>query len=265
MNKHIFRQAWLRYNFTPEFSFKAGRQELGQVSLSFLFLNNGVPEASETGPGGELRNQGISFSQPFGPFISYSGGESNLIVAGYYQGGKDASEKPLSAWYANLEASFVPVYDINVQSGYEFLSGTHFNETEKNHSFTPFYGTNHKFNGFMDYFYTGDHLNNVGLHDIYIKAKKEINLFTMSADLHGFLSAPAIEEEVSDYLGTDVDLVFELNLDENVTIGAGYSQMFAGESMGILKGGSASEPANWAWLMVTVTPTFFTSGPAGSR
>jgi len=98
-----------------------------------------------------------------------------------------------------IQTLFVPVYDINVQSGYEFLSAT------------------------------------------------------------------AIEEGASDYLGTELDLVFELNLDENVTIGAGYSQMFAGGPMEILKGGSASETANWAWLMVTVTPTFFTSGQAGSR
>ena len=36
---------------------------------------------------------------------------------------------------------------------------------KENNSFTPFYGTNHKFNGHMDYFYVGNHIGNVGLRE----------------------------------------------------------------------------------------------------
>jgi hypothetical protein len=54
-------------------------------------------------------------------------------------------------------------------AGYEYLSGNSYNKTDKVYAFEPFYGTNHKFNGFMDYFYVGNHINSVGLHDAWLK------------------------------------------------------------------------------------------------
>ncbi len=321
-------QAWLRYQVTPEFFFKAGRQELaydnhrilgnvgwsqqgrshdllllgyegdftahagvayhensdrtnnfylgpdayktmqflwasriqGDLIISFLFLNNGIPVARRLGIGGVLLEQGISFSQTVGPFVRYSAGNLDLQAAGYFQGGKDGSENTLRAWYGNLEGSFRPAERFAFTGGYEFLSGTAYDEPEVNRSFTPFYGTNHKFNGFMDYFYTGNHLNNVGLQDLYLKGAVKIKRFTAGADIHGFLTAAKLEPDASAYLGTEIDLVVGWAMEETVSLQAGYSHMFAGTSMEILKGGSASEPANWAWLMVTVRPVFFQSG-----
>ena len=47
-------------------------------------------------------------------------------------------------------------------------------DASENKAFTPFYGTNHKFNGFMDYFHVGNHANSVGLIDIYTKVKTKL-------------------------------------------------------------------------------------------
>jgi hypothetical protein len=44
-----------------------------------------------------------------------------------------------------------------LRGGFELLSGTDLQEPDKNSAFTPWFGTNHRFNGHMDYFYVGNH------------------------------------------------------------------------------------------------------------
>jgi hypothetical protein len=233
---------------------------LENLAMSFLFLNNGIPVPRNTLPDGTLIDQGISFSQTVGPLLDYQADRFGVVLGAYYQGGKDAVETNLSAWYGNLEASLKLVERLSLKAGYELLSGTAYDETENNHSFTPFYGTNHKFNGFMDYFFVSNHNNSVGLQDAYLKAGTGFGNLTIGADLHLFQSAALIAADASKYLGTELDLVLTWKLDKVVNVGAGYSHMFAGESMELIKGGSADVMQNWAWIMITVKPTFFTTG-----
>jgi len=233
---------------------------MGELKMSLLFLNNGVPVPLTVGPGGVLIDQGISFSQTVGPLVNYSTGKLGFVAGAYYQGGQDAAENSLSAFYGNLEASLKPMEKLGLKLGYEYLSGTAFDEPDKNHSFTPFYGTNHKFNGFMDYFYVGNHGNNVGLQDLYLNAGYGLGSLNLNAGIHLFQSAALQAADAGKYLGTEVDLVCSWKLDEAVGLSAGYSQMFAGESMELLKGGSANAYQGWAWLMITVKPTFFSTG-----
>jgi hypothetical protein len=236
-----------------------GAYDIENLKMSMLFLNNGIPVARTTGPGGELIDQGISFSQTIGPLVNYNSDNFGVTGAVYYQGGKDGSENSLSAFYANAEGSLNIIDNLGLKLGYEFLSGTAYDETEKNRSFSPFYGTNHKFNGFMDYFYVGNHMNNVGLQDLYLNGAYDLGDIKLSAGLHMFSSAALQSADASRYLGTEIDLVCTWKVDELVGISGGYSQMFAGSSMEMLKGGSASAYQGWAWLMVTVKPTFFSS------
>ncbi len=52
------------------------------------------------------------------------------------------------------------------------------NENRRNEfAFTPLYGTNHKFNGWMDYFYVGNHGSSIGLQDINAKILVNFNNF----------------------------------------------------------------------------------------
>ena len=61
-------------------------------------------------------------------------------------------------------------------------------------------------------------------------------------------------------LGTELDITGSFKLSKEVGFAFGYSQMFGTESMVELKGiGDKNETANWAWLMVTFKPTFFTT------
>ncbi len=226
-----------------------------QLKLSFLFLNNGVPIPGDTTGLGTAVDQGISFSQTLGPVVSYS--TDLLMISGeaYHQMGKDAAENTLSAWYGKLEAG-LKLSKLSFFAGYEYLSGTAYDETGGNKSFTPFYGTNHKFNGYMDYFYVGNHVNNVGLQDIYLKAKTKLGPVAVNADLHLFNTAAEMSAGASSYLGTEIDLVCSWKIDDQFSVSAGYSHMFAGDGMSTLKGGSLNTYHNWAWLMLSVKPRF---------
>ena len=168
----------------------------------------------------------------------------------YYQTGKYKSGESISALNFLLEASMS-----NFTLGYEYLSGTAYDENDYK-SFTPFYGTNHKFNGFMDYFYVGNYIGSFGLNDIYLKWKYTKNKFGFNAHLHYFSAAAEISADASNYLGTELDLSASWAFKPMVNISAGFSTLSAGDSMEIIKGGDSSATQFWGYLMLSITPDF---------
>ncbi|WP_372649565.1 hypothetical protein [Draconibacterium sp.] len=213
-------------------------------ALSLMLLNNGVPYMQED----EQKNR---YSQTIGGRYTTNIEGVNLASNLYWQTGKHVSGAKISALNLLFEAAYK-----NFVAGYERLSGTDYNETEKYKSFTPLYGTNHKFNGFMDYFYVGSHIGSVGLNDIYVKYKYTKDQFVFDAHLHYFGAAAEIAADASNYLGTELDLSGKWIINPFALITLGYSTMFAGDSMEILKGGDSSVGQHWAYLMLSVTPSF---------
>jgi hypothetical protein len=220
-----------------------------KFNLSLLFLNNGKPVM--VGP-----EQKSKYSQTFGTHVEVPVDKVAFTGHMYFQIGEDGTNYSLNAYNLMAEATYKASEKSQFLLGYEILSGTDYNKTEKNSSFTPLYGTNHKFNGFMDYFYVGNHLNNVGLSDGYVKFVTTKNKTTFNADVHFFASAAKISATADNYLGTELDLTLTQTLNPVTKIAFGYSQMFGTESLQILKGGSSSAFNNWAYLMITVTPKF---------
>lgn len=232
------------------------------LNMSLLFLNNGKPFVEETDSAGNMIKQSIKYSQTVGPRVTYKVGD--LLLAGnfYYQGGKDATDKNLSAFEFAAEAVYSVSKAFKATIGYEILSGSAYNiGANENNSFTPFYGTNHKFNGFMDYFYVGNHMNNVGLNDIYVKGRYGKGKFWIGGHLHFFSSAAEIAAGADNYLGTELDIWGGINMSKQANFKFGYSQMFASESMELIKGGDRKETQNWAWVMLTFKPTFLDTTP----
>ncbi len=214
-------------------------------SLSLLILNNGVPVM-------ENNQQVTKYSQTLGGRYSIALDPVKLATNLYFQTGEHVSGKDISALNFLIEASL----NNGISAGFEHLSGTAFDESEKVKSFTPFYGTNHKFNGFMDYFYVGNHIGSVGLNDIYLKYKYAKNKFGFNADIHYFGAAADITSDAESYLGTELDLSASWAVQPGAKLVAGWSMLFAGDSMEILKGGDSSAGQNWAYIMLSVTPSF---------
>jgi len=213
-------------------------------SLSLLILNNGVPVWE--GP-----EEVTKYSQTIGGRLTASLELIGLAANLYYQTGNHISGKKISALNFLTEISADPFL-----VGYEYLSGNSYNKDDKVYAFTPFYGTNHKFNGFMDYFYVGNHINSVGLQDAYLRYSISKNKFGANATLHYFQSAGKINEDSGRYLGTELDLSVSWQVQNAASFSAGWSTMFAGKNLELLKGGDHTSGNHWAYLMLSVTPQF---------
>lgn len=203
-----------------------------------------------------------NYSQTFGTYANYAGKKVTFDFSFYGQTGKIGINE-VSAWEtaANLGYAFSPKFKATL--GYEFLSGKDQNSTSTVvKSFNPIFGTNHAFNGFMDYFYVGNHANSVGLQDVTLKLDFPIKKVNLSVAPHLFYApnkvfAGAVEQD--SYLGTEVDLTAVYKANKDITLIAGYSQMFASETMVALKGGTGLKDTtnNWAYLMVNINPQIF--------
>ena len=220
--------------------------------FSLLFLNNGVQS---------LADSSVNFSQTMGFIGKKTLGKVNLEGELYYQFGNDPSGRDLSAYLASLNLNFKAGF-LPLTLGADILSGTDTGSSENN-AFTPLYGTNHKFYGFMDYFYVGNGHGNAGLKDFYIKSKiKTGEKSGLIVHLHEFFSNATIidgdNNELSSALGTEIDLVYNLDIAREVNFKLGYSQLFGTDSMEILKGGDNTSLNNWAWAMITIKPVLFT-------
>ncbi|MCD4736608.1 MAG: hypothetical protein K8R53_11235, partial [Bacteroidales bacterium] len=60
-------------------------------------------------------------------------------------------------------------------------------------------------------------------------------------------------------LGTEIDVACGYAVSKSAVIKAGYSMMFASESMEYLKGAQAKTGNTWGWVMLIFKPTFYKS------
>lgn len=229
--------------------------DLIDIGLSFLILNNGLTFDDN----GE---QKVDYNQTIGSRFTYKKNKFKADASLYFQTGKIA-DTGLSAYNVATNINYKFSGIVSAGLGIEYLSGTDMNSTSnKLKSFTPWFGTNHKFNGWLDYFYVGNHSNSVGLIDINANFKYEKDKFFVIVAPHIFSSAANVvdgfNEKMSNNLGTEIDLVFGYKIENNIKLQVGYSQMFATETMEVLKGGNKNNSNNWAWAMFVFKPKLFT-------
>ncbi len=226
------------------------------IGLSFLMLNIGL-SFDDNG------EQKVDYNQTIGSRFTYGKNKLKADASLYFQTGK-ITNTDLSAYNLATNINYKLSHRIEAGLGIEYLSGTDMNLTSsKLKSFTPRFGTNHKFNGWMDYFYVGNHGNSVGLVDVNANFKYRKDNFFLIVATHIFSSdaivVNAANEEINNNLGTEIDLVFGYKIANNINLQIGYSQMFATKTMEVLKGGNSSATNNWAWVMFVFKPKLFSS------
>ncbi len=259
---------WLNQNFydhtvtnnykTMQFARFESKSDAG--NLAVLVHNDGRQVAADSS---------MAYRQTYAVIADKKFGDVKLSTELYYQGGKNGSGTDVNAFLASLYATFkTRITPITI--GGEILSGTNSTDTQDK-SFAPLYGTNHKFYGFMDYFYVGNGHSGKGLVDLNIKTNfKLTDKSNLVANVHYFMSAASIEDPnnagqtISNSLGTEIDLIYVAKLHKSVNLKIGYSQMFSTESMVAIKGtGDNTLTNNWAWLMLTFKPTLFETKEKG--
>ncbi|GAA4828871.1 alginate export family protein [Algivirga pacifica] len=252
-----------------------GKQVWDKGSISVMGLADFIqPETGDTYPYFHL---GIT--------PEYKLGAVKVLSQIYYS----AAKQTLSDTNAELEDMTYSGYFLHLSLqhtqlkgkpliGVDYISGDDKSTANTIEGWAPLYGTNHKFYGFMDYFYVGSGHNgggnqmSGGLIDTYLKTTFSINKSTkLLAHLHAFMSPTTVNdptgttESLAPYLGTEVDLVLVKKLAPSLTLKAGYSQMFATTSMQQVKGQFDSTTntykqakgfQNWSWVMLNFTPKF---------
>ncbi|REJ80998.1 MAG: hypothetical protein DWQ44_05235 [Bacteroidetes bacterium] len=238
-------------------------------NISVIVLNNGIQSPA---------SKNVSrYSQTVGAHAENKLGKLNGILKAYYQTGTDgASKKDISAYLAGAELGYTLNERTTLSAGLEILSGQSQTDTSSSyrdviHNFSPPYGTGHKFNGYMDYFYAGSGHGGVGLVNVFMRLKRSGEKFFVLLEPHLFLSHEDIRDPafiqsgeyraMDKFLGSELDFTFGYIPQKNVTFQVGYSQMFATKSMEAIKGGSRDETNNWAYIMIVVKPELFRSQP----
>lgn len=249
-----FRPVGTAYNTTGFFSYKTMqyiylKQSWENISGSLLALNNGF-QKFETDGG---TPDGVNSIQTLGTHLDYKKGSFGAAANAFLQLGDNVD----GAYLLGLDLTYKASKKITLGAGLEIISGNDAT-TPDSEAFFPIFGTNHKFNGFMDYFYVGNHGNNIGLVDIHLSANFKLNetssLMVKALNFSGEQDLPSGENS----LGTEIDLVFKKSF-KGYALVAGYSQMFASDGMYELKGiteSAAASSQNWGWVMLVIKPKF---------
>ena len=222
------------YAFTPE------------QQLSFLFANLG------------LRNDDKADynMQTFG--VHYRGRSESLSYGAeaYLQTGKNNTGATKEAYLLAAMVGYKFLPSLSATMGIDYLSGNNTPDSpDKDKVFTPFSGTNHKFYGFMDYYYVS-YTPKVGLLNPYISATvKTSEKGNLSATGHYFRSAGKIDGKTH-HLGVEADLVYTHKLQPFASLQVGYSVHKVSGSYNTLRGFSATRPwQDWFWCSININPT----------
>jgi len=240
-----FQYAWYHGNFND-------------LGVSLLVLNTGYEYLNTDA------KQKVGYKQTLGSRITYKMGDLKANTAAYLQMGEINSNKT-NALYYTLNLSYKIMDGLSLGLGYESLSGNTQDPTDtstENNAFAPLFGTNHKFNGWMDYFYVGNHGNSVGLNDMNATLAYKNGNFSAKVIPHMFSAAADVynaDGKMDAKLGTEIDLVLGYKISKGVKINAGYSQMLATDTMVELKGGDKDATNNWSWVMFTFKPKLFSN------
>ncbi|MCH7524310.1 MAG: alginate export family protein [Bacteroidetes bacterium] len=240
-----FQYAWFHSDFD-------------KFGLSLLLLNTGIEYIENIG----LLNENITidYMQTIGSRLTYNFKKFDANVSVYFQTGKSLDKDVNASYFAgNLGYRIDNNFKIGI--GVEFLSGKDQDDVSTDvKSFAPLFGTNHKFNGWMDYFYVGNHANSVGLTDINFTLTYNKGKFSAKLIPHFFSAAADVfdgSDKKNNYLGTEIDLTIAYKFAKDITISAGYSKMFATDTMEVLKGGDKDADNSWSWIMFTFKPKLF--------
>ncbi|PKA99852.1 alginate export protein [Flavobacteriaceae bacterium MAR_2009_75] len=258
-----FQSVGTTYNTAGFFSYKSMqylyvKKKWDEFSGSLLLLNNGFQNF--TGEGEERVANGVSNLQTLGTHLNYKKGKFGAALNAFFQTGERQNNVEVAgAYLLGLDLTYKASPKIGLGIGTEVISGNKADTAGKTEAFFPLYGTNHKFNGFMDYFYVGNHANSVGLFDLHASANFKLGdksgLLLKVLKFNGEQELPSRENS----LGTEIDIVFSQNFN-GYGLKFGYSHMFAASGMYQLKGiteEAAASNQNWIWAMLVIKPKFF--------
>jgi hypothetical protein len=246
-----FSEAYTVKNQYKNMQYLGYRGQISHLQWSALFFNQGTAFGQSQ----------IAYNQTTGARLLYSRGAWHVESNAYLQTGK-LEEKKVKAYLLSAKAALKLDPSWQTAIGFEYLSGKHQNDfSSVKRSFTPWYGTNHKFNGYMDYFFVGNHANSTGLVDVYGQINYSINKMKWTLYPHWFASAADIyknEVRMQKYLGTELDVTGSYPVLPELFIHAGFSKIWVSDSLLHLKEGKKSGN-HWVFIAVHCQTDLFSN------
>ena len=202
----------------------------------------------------------------------------NFFLSGYYEGGHVKDGRKLAAWFYSAYVSFQLVKPLNLLIGYDYLGGNDFSDTTgqktKVTGFSTPYGTAHRLYGYMDLWnsYVKD-FSTAGLTDLYARATVTFNeknsieaTYRWFSLAQGILSIKDTKNKlpytkVDKSLGSEVDLMYVFKALPYLDLNLAYCFFLQTKTMELQRGlkEGTSKFAQYAYIMITYKPNFFTS------
>ncbi len=231
------------------------------TGISALFINQGLPYMDSL-------HEKTAWTQTSGIRLTHGHSRIKAEAAFYLQTGEIAQNK-VNALCLAAGIYYKPSGTFQTGIGFEYLSGKDSDDpgTEIK-SFLPWFGTNHKFNGYMDYFYVNNHKNSVGLQDLFMNFTYEKGKIKALFAPHYFLTAADLVKagkKQDTVLGTELDITLSYQIDPAITLHAGYSHMLATETLEYLKGGDKNTLNNWGFVAIHFSPELLSVNPAQKK
>ena len=233
------------------------KKEFATSSISAIAIVNGLNSSVAA-------SKNMKASLTFGPLYNFKNTNFKAVLGTYYQTGKTDNNLFVGAYMLNAYGE-IHNEKLFAGAGVDYLSGSSDKtSSSRSKSFSTLYATNHKFYGYMDYFLNiPADAKQRGLIDPYLRfGITPSKNFKTTVDVHHFYLAnennPGGSKKIQKRLGDEADFLLEYQPSEVINFQAGYSMMFATENMELIKGGSKSNYNGWAFVMVKISPSFFT-------
>ncbi len=213
----------------------------------------------------------------YGANLIYKTNSISIMGSAYYQNGKSRKGLDVSAYFFSVAGQY-KLKKFIFGAGVDYLSGQDAGKTDENyqmtdHLFDLLYGKRHIINGKMDMFVNIPvGTANGGLIDLFATISfLPVKKLKLSLDYHYFsLQNNVLNNTVpgswgavylDKNLGNEFDFDFNWTIIKEISLSGGYCFYLPTYSLEIIQGieAGSSEFSSYAWMMLTVKPTIFTS------
>jgi hypothetical protein len=231
---------------------------LGNFNLTALWVNEGYQRTNNQA---NVNDNKRWYRNTVGGNLGYSA--ENFPVTfygtGYYQFGHGTTGKELDAYLLAFKSQARASKTVAVNVGADYFSGSKYDlATTEDHTFNKLFGSNHSFNGAMEYWKS---LPSGGLVDFYFGPEVSIGpKLKAEASYHAFsLAQQQIKTFNHKGLGSELDLTFTYPVSSIMSLQGGWSGYFSNalvSSVKKMKTNVDQKFPQWAFIMITIKPTF---------
>ncbi len=235
-------------------------QSFGQSgwSVSAIAVGTGFQEAKTDDAGVETYANHTKYTYGGNVEFKKKGCPFGLYATAYGQSGETNKGVDLSAYLLALKLNYQLVKPFGVSVGIDYYSGTSKDAGRgETHTYTGLYGSNHRFNGSIDY-WSAASLPAGGLMDLYLSARyKASESVTLNGAFHAFRLAKEMAISTDKGLGNEIDLDVTYRFCKIAAIQAGWSTYLTSDLTKVVKGVTADTRfTQFAYLSLSITPEF---------